>query len=117
VRITDISLLVLCAAGISTGQVFLKLGARSLTVNPTIQGWLGLAFNPYFVAGILLYVALTFVWTWLLSRSPLSQLYPFLALTFVFTPLFAVVALGESVKGTYAIGVVLIAGGIALAAR
>ena len=39
----------------------------------------------FFVA-LILYAALTVLWVWILSYTPLSRAYPFLALAFALTP-------------------------------
>ena len=47
------------------------------------------AFLNFFVAAMLLYAALTLLWVWILTFTPLSYAYPFAALAFGMTPLLA----------------------------
>ena len=40
----------------------------------------------YFFVALILYAALTVLWVWIQSFTPLSRAYPFLALAFALTP-------------------------------
>ena len=68
----------------------------------------------HFYASIALYGALTVVWIWILTRIPLSRAYPFVILTFVFTPMFAAFAFGEPLNVWYFCGLALILAGLGL---
>lgn len=54
-------------------------------------------------------------WMLAIRNSDLSLLYPFMALTFVFVPLFAVLLLGEKVSWLQVVGFLMIVGGVSLA--
>ena len=45
----------------------------------------GFLLNGYFFVAVILYAALTVLWVWILSFTPLSRAYPFVALAFALT--------------------------------
>ncbi len=116
-RPLHIALLVLCGLGISVGQILLKQAARSLGQIEGLGGLVAFLFNGYFLAAIVVYMALMALWVWLLSFIPLTQAYPSVATAFVFTPILAYVFLKEPVGLAYFAGVVLICIGIYLTLR
>ena len=66
---------------------------------------------------VALYVALTVIWVWLLTFTPLSRAYPFVALAFAMTPLLGGLVFNEPMAprlllgiGTVLVGLFLIAG-------
>ncbi len=61
---------------------------------------------------VLLYAALSLLWVWLLTFTPLSRAYPFVALAFALTPLFGIVIFGEPFSTRLAIGIALILCGL-----
>jgi drug/metabolite transporter (DMT)-like permease len=92
-------------AGMSAGQILIKLAARRGTLAETLTA-------PELWAAGILYVAVSVAWIMLLRQTDLSRAYPFMAATFVLVPAFAVIVLGESVTPFYAAGVLLIVAGI-----
>lgn len=70
--------------------------------------------SPYLLSGGALYGAATLVWIWLLSKMPLSQAYPFMALGFVLVPLASAYFFGEQLHLKYWAGMACIIGGILL---
>ncbi len=102
----QIVLLIGYAAAMCGGQVLFKLAA--LRAPPGL-GWveriLALAQNGFFVAAISLYAALAIVWVWILSFTPLSRAYVFVALAFAITPLAAGLIFGEPITGRLVIGI------------
>ena len=65
----------------------------------------------FFVA-LILYAALTVLWVWILSFTPLSRAYPFLALAFTLTPALGCLVFAEPLSMRLVIGIVLILGGL-----
>ena len=57
----------------------LRYGAAG---GDTSERLLGLLHNVYFLLAVLLYAGLSVLWVWLLSFTPLSRAYPFVALAF-----------------------------------
>ena len=109
----QILMLVAYALAMAFGQILFK--AAALRVGAT--GSLGerltaLAHNGYFAVSIVLYAALTVVWVWILTFTPLSRAYVFVALSFLVTPVFGAVLFGEPISTRLVIGIGLIVGGL-----
>jgi len=108
------TLLVLYAAGMSIGQILFKFAADR-SKGEAAGGFLGaLLRDGYFLAAIVIYAGLTVLWVWLLTRVPLSRAYPFVVLSFAFTPALASVVFGESIGLWYLVGLGLIVSGLAI---
>jgi drug/metabolite transporter (DMT)-like permease len=112
----QISALLIYAAAMAGGQILFKLAAvRSGTAGSLGARLIGLAANPFFIAALLLYAALTVFWVWILTFTPLSRAYVFVALAFVLTPFAGVVFLGEPISARLVIGIALVVIGLAFA--
>ena len=99
------------------GQLLFKAAAlRYASEAPLGERLLSLVQNVYFLAAIALYVALTVLWVWILTFTPLSRAYPFVALAFAITPLLAAFVFGEAVTARLLIGIGFILGGLLLVA-
>jgi len=87
------------AVGMTGGQILFKLAAnRSIPDRSLGERVLDLAQNRYFLAALFLYAALSVLWVWILSVTPLSRAYPFVALAFVLTPLLGGLLFGETIS-------------------
>ena len=111
---TDVLILILYTLGISLGQVQFKVAADHARRQADGGFVAAMLVNGHFYAAILLYGALTVVWVWLLMRIPLSRAYPFVVLSFVFTPVLAALWFGETLNLWYFAGLALIVSGLAL---
>jgi drug/metabolite transporter (DMT)-like permease len=108
--------MVLYSIGMACGQLLFKLAATHsmrATTLPPIFAYL----NPYLLGGLVLYGSLTLLWIWILRSVPLSKAYPFVALSFLFTPLLSKLVLGESLSTGYFAGLFLIAAGVIVTVR
>ena len=115
--LAQIALLAAYAAGMAGGQVLFKAAAlRYVPDSPMGERMLGLVANVYFLGAIVLYVALTVLWVWILTFTPLSRAYPFVALAFAVTPLLGGLVFGEPIAIRLLLGISLILGGLALVA-
>jgi drug/metabolite transporter (DMT)-like permease len=115
--LSQIALLVGYAGGMAGGQVLFKAAAlRHDPDGPLGERLLSLVANVYFVGAIALYVALTVLWVWILTFTPLSRAYPFVALAFAITPLLAGFVFGEAVTVRLMLGLGLILCGLLLVA-
>ena len=107
--VTQIALLVAYAGGMAGGQLLFKMAATSAVPDtPLGQRFLAMTLNPYFAAAVLLYAALAVLWVWLLSFTPLSRAYVFVALAFAVTPLLGAFVFSEPIGVRLVIGIVLI---------
>ena len=109
----QVLILVAYAVAMALGQVLFKLAAvRIGATKSLVERLSALAHNGYFVAAILLYAALTGVWLWILTFTPLSRAYVFVALSFVVTPFAAAAIFGEPMTARLVLGLGLIVAGL-----
>src|SRR5262245_35864795 len=116
-RLTLLQIAVLTAysIGMSAGQVLFKMAATQL--NPGRQfgeRLFDLGKNGYFLTALLLYAGFSVLWVWILSITPLSRAYPFVALAFVITPLLGGVFFDEAISIRLLAGLGLILCGLFL---
>lgn len=111
-----ILIMVLYSAGMACGQLLFKLAAMS-SVKQYATSSLGRYLNPYLLSGVVLYGLLTLLWVWILRSVPLSKAYPFVALSFIFTPILSKVFLNEPLTWAYSGGIFLIAAGLLVIVR
>ena len=83
--LSQVVLLAVYAVGMTGGQILFKLAASSLT-GTIGERSLALVQNLYFLSALALYGALSVFWVWILTFTPLSRAYPFVALAFALTP-------------------------------
>ncbi|MGD0024709.1 MAG: hypothetical protein ABSC37_08795 [Xanthobacteraceae bacterium] len=113
----QILLLVVYAAAMAGGQILFKLAAlRSPAFGGLGERLLAMAQNKYFAAAVALYAALTILWVWILSFTPLSRAYVFVALAFAITPFAGGVIFGEPITVRLVVGVAFIALGLVFVA-
>jgi drug/metabolite transporter (DMT)-like permease len=109
----QIILLLAYAAAMSCGQILFKLAAlRSPAAGSLGERLLALTHNAFFLVAIVLYAALTVLWVWILTFTPLSRAYVFLALAFVITPLAGGFIFGEPLSARFVVGITFIAAGL-----
>jgi len=108
-RPSSIIKVVICTLIISMAQVFYKIGSAKLSLDlhaliTNVPIWAGLFL--YFVGAMLL--------VWALKKGDLSILYPFLALSYVWVPLFSMLFLPvpERMNALKWAGVVVIIAGV-----
>jgi drug/metabolite transporter (DMT)-like permease len=115
--VAQIALLVAYAAGMAGGQLLFKAAAlRYVPDGPFGARALSLVANTYFLGAIVLYVALTVLWVWILTSTPLSRAYPFVALAFAVTPLLGGLVFAEPITIRLLLGISLILCGLLLVA-
>ena len=113
----QISLLVTYAVAMAGGQILFKLAALQGPASGDFSERLGaMAANKFFAAAIALYAVLTLLWVWILSFTPLSRAYLFVALAFAITPFAGGVVFGEPITMRLAIGVAVIVFGLIIVA-
>jgi drug/metabolite transporter (DMT)-like permease len=111
--LTQILLLIGYAAGMAGGQLLFKLAAVRVTAEgPLGERALSLLQNRFFLAAFVLYGALAVLWVWILTFTPLSRAYPFVALAFALTPLLGAYAFAEPLGTRLVIGVAFIMVGL-----
>ncbi len=106
---------ILCgyAAGMAAGQILFKLASLRLAPDgPPLERMLGLLQNWLFFAALAIYLALSVFWVWILSFTPLSRAYLFVALSFAIVPVAGTLLFGEPISPRLMIGVGLILCGL-----
>lgn len=106
--------LAIFATVLTAGQVFFKLAAGAFSGRPAIEGLLRLATTPTFYFAVTLYGAATLLWVWILSRMPLSQAYPWVAIATVAVPVLGAILFGEGLKPLYWLGIGFVVLGVFL---
>jgi drug/metabolite transporter (DMT)-like permease len=115
--LVQIAWLTAYAAGMAGGQLLFKLSAERLgSIGNAGERLVELAGNAYFYAAFALYCALAVLWVWILTFTPLSRAYPFVALAFAITPLLGAWIFGEPIDLRLGLGVMAILGGLFLVA-
>lgn len=98
---------------ISAGQVLFKLAGTRLALREG-RGPLGLLLDPYLVVALGIYGLGTLLWVWVLSKLPLRQAYPVMALTYLLVPAASKFVLSEDITLAYWGGAVLVVLGVAV---
>lgn len=113
--LAQIAWLTAYAAGMAGGQLLFKLAAQRLgsSGNPG-ERVIELAGNAYFYGAFALYCALAVLWVWILTFTPLSRAYPFVALAFAVTPLLGSWIFGEPIDLRLGLGIMVILCGLFL---
>lgn len=102
----------------SCGAILFKIGIRDIeTFTPTIKWFYLLITNPYIFLGFLSYVLPMFIWIYMLSKFPVSYVQPILAITYVITPILALLLLKEPVPLLRWIGIFIIIIGVFIISR
>ncbi len=112
VRPTDLVALALFTSMLAMGQGLFKRAGLAIRGHDAAGAAAALLTLPTFYAALALYGGATILWIWILSRVPLSQAYPWVAVGTVIVPLIGVVAFGERVSPVFWLGTALIVGGI-----
>jgi drug/metabolite transporter (DMT)-like permease len=112
----QISLLITYAAGMAAGQPLFKAAALRLSDGYPLstRALLLLLQNPPFIGAIVLYAALSVLWVWLLTFTPLSRAYPFVAVAFALTPILGALVFAEPLSARLLAGIAVIACGLVL---
>ena len=101
-------IIIVCVAGIATGQLLFKLTADLWAQNEVLTVKAGL----FFLLTISIYGFFSLVWIWILKKMSLGQAYPFMALSFIFVPIGSYLFFNERFSLLYFIGIILIMVGI-----
>jgi drug/metabolite transporter (DMT)-like permease len=114
--LSQLALLTAYAVGMSGGQILFKMASlRFVTAGgSSVDRLLALLQNVYFLAALVLYGGFSVLWVWILSFTPLSRAYPFVALAFAFTPLLGGLLFNEAISSRLVTGILFILLGLFL---
>lgn len=111
------ALVVICTLMLAVGQLCWKTGLQEHGFSLSGNGLRLLAGSWLIWAGFALFGIATLVWFAVLSKSPLSLVYPLMSLSYLFGLVMARYLLGESISLVRWAGVGLICLGVALVTR
>jgi drug/metabolite transporter (DMT)-like permease len=117
--LTPTQFLLLCgyALGMAGGQLLFKLAsARFSGTAPIEERALSVLLSGYFFGAVGLYFALSVLWVWILSFTPLSRAYPFVALALALTAVFGGLLFEEPLSVRLLIGIGVVLAGLLLVA-
>jgi multidrug transporter EmrE-like cation transporter len=104
-------------------QVLFKLGMTSAAVKQALaagspmQAAIAVLLSPGVLGGLSLYGIGTVLWLGVLSRTEVSQAYPFVGLGFVLTALIGYFLFGDAIGPLRIAGIALVIAGIFLVSR
>lgn len=116
----------LFAFGISIGSlggILMKIGAGQIghmeihSMGQLIEYLLKLFTNISSLGGVFLYFMSAVIWSYLLTKLDISFVQPILALTYVLTPILAIVLLREHVPVMRWVGIIVIVLGVFIVAK
>jgi drug/metabolite transporter (DMT)-like permease len=100
------------------GQTSWKIGLGNLQVHGNfIQKLFQFVFSPFIFLGFALYILATVIWMYLLSKMPLSFLYPLQSVAYVFALFVGLFLFKEQIPTTRWIGTGVILVGVYLVVR
>lgn len=107
----------------AVGALLMKIGAKHLgtihldTISAAL-GFVGKMFTNYTIlGGMAMYFLSAAIWLYLLTKLDVSVVQPILALTYVATPILAIVFIDEKVPLMRWLGILVIIIGVFLVAR
>ncbi|KAJ53728.1 putative membrane protein [Clostridium tetanomorphum] len=93
------------------GQTFWKIGSSKINFSFSFKGIANTFTNIYVFSGIIIYVAATFIWIYLLSKEELSKIYPLQSLCYIFACIIGITLFKENITIQKIIGTFLILSG------
>lgn len=97
------------------GQTAWKMGLGNLQLSGSlIQKFFQIVFSPLILAGFALYIFATVIWMYLLSKLPLSFLYPIQSLAYVLALFIGLLIFKEHIPVTRWVGTGVILLGVYL---
>ena len=104
--------LAIFTATLAAGQVMFKQVGLTIRGRPPLDSALDILSHHVFYLALSLYAFSTLLWIWILSRVPLSQAYPWVAIGIAIVPLLGWYVFDERIKPTFWLGVLLILSGV-----
>jgi drug/metabolite transporter (DMT)-like permease len=102
------ALLATVAVSLAVGQLLFKRTGLAIQDRSVADGLLAMMRQPAFYAALTLYGVTTLLWIWVLSRVPLSQAYPWVALTTAIVPIIGWLVFGERIAPSFWLGMAFI---------
>jgi drug/metabolite transporter (DMT)-like permease len=111
----QVVMLSIYAVGMASGQVLFKFAAQRVPAGGAAREQLtSLLGNTYLFVAFAFYCALAICWVWILTFTPLSRAYPFVALAFAITPVLGAWLFDEPISLRLGLGIVAVVLGLIL---
>lgn len=115
-------LVLISVAAMTAAQLLLKKGLISIGGSPAglheiVPFFLKAYSNIYIITAVVLTIVTALCWILAVSKSQLSFLYPFMALSYVLVALFSMLLFKEDVNILRWLGIIVICTGVFLVAR
>ncbi len=101
---------------LTSGQIFWKMSVKNLDTY-SFSSVVTVFLSPHFFIGALLYALATLIWIFLLSKLPLSTLYPLQSLAYVFGLIAGYLIFKELITLQKVVGVSIILVGVFIVAK
>jgi drug/metabolite transporter (DMT)-like permease len=116
-KIKAVTLALLCAFLITTGQVLWKVAidknggfiSKDKSIIDNLSGYI---ISPYMMGGVAIYILATIFWMYLLGKYEYSYIYPMMAITYIISIAYAAAIFKESIGYEKIVGVILIVAGV-----
>jgi len=105
------------------GGILMKMGSAHLGVvhldsfHQSVMVLLKVFTDLTILSGMALYFLSALIWLYLLTKLDISFVQPILALTYVVTPILAIIFLGESIPALRWVGILVIIIGVFIVAK
>jgi drug/metabolite transporter (DMT)-like permease len=115
-------LVFISVAAMTAAQLLLKkglivVGQLPQSFSQLLPFFLKVYSNPYVISAVFLTILTALAWVLAVSRTQLSFLYPFMALSYVLVALFSLLLFKEDVTALRWVGIVVICVGVFLVSR
>lgn len=98
------------------GQTMWKIGAEKIEISG-FKTIINVILSPWIIGGGVLYVIATAIWLYLLSKLPLSLIYPLQSVAYIIALFVALLVFKEVIPITRWVGVAVILFGVYLVAK
>lgn len=98
------------------GQTIWKIGAEKIEISG-FKSIISIIFSPWIIGGGILYIIATAIWLYLLSKLPLSLIYPLQSIAYILALFVALIIFKEVIPITRWIGVAVILFGVYLVTK
>ncbi|MFJ8102261.1 hypothetical protein [Lysinibacillus sp. NPDC096212] len=98
------------------GQTLWKIGAEKIEISG-LKSIINVILSPWIIGGGVLYVIATAIWLYLLSKLPLSLIYPLQSVAYIIALFVALLVFKEVIPITRWVGVAVILFGVYLVAK
>jgi len=115
-------LVFISVAAMTAAHLLLKKGLIAVGQSPQnfsqlLSFFLKVYTNPYVISAVFLAILTALAWVLALSRTQLSFLYPFMALSYVLVALFSLLFFKEDVGVLRWLGIIVICAGVFIVSR